>query len=283
MNVAPEMESINCPYCRRNRTTPWATEHGYTMVRCSTCGLLYVNPRPTRRWINEAVATGIHRDIQCGGTAIGSRSRSKIGFYKSILSSMFVDVWGGGSPISWLDVGAGYGEFVESLNLMPFVSGSTIEGVEPMKPKADHARSRGLSIRDGYLREVDGVYDFLSLINVFSHIPDFREFLCDVKRVLKPTGEFFIETGNIGDLQGPWEVPTELDLPDHLVFASEQRILDYLQEADFIIVAIERRRKDGLINLGKNVIKAALGRPVTWGMPYTSNYRRIFVRARRRA
>ena len=207
------------------------------------------------------------------------RVGAKVTRYKKILSSMFNDVWQNPKEISWLDVGAGYGEVVEAISALA-PPGSKIEGIEPMKPKAFHARRRGLEIREAYLSEVLEKFDFLSLINVFSHIPDFRVFLKDVKGVLVVNGELFIETGNIGDLISSHEVPTELDLPDHLVFAGEQNIIDYLCEAGFTIVDIKRRRKDGLINFAKNIIKKIIGRQVTLAIPYTSQYRTLLIRAK---
>ena len=117
-------------------------------------------------------------------------------------------------------------------------------------------------------------------MNVFSHIPDFRAFFKDIKNVLDVNGEFLIETGNIGDLLSHHEVPTELDLPDHLVFAGEQNIIGYLNEAGFSIVAIRRMRKDGIINFAKNIIKKLIGRQVTLAVPLTSRYRSIMIRAK---
>ena len=274
-----ETENINCPSCGENKGVHWATENGYTAVKCIHCGLIYVNPRPSLALISEAVKTGMHREVGNGKSVIGRRVRSKVGYYKSVLTSMFNDVWDKSKPVSWLDVGAGYGEFVEAVSALA-LRGSKIEGLVPMKSKVQNARRRGLNIRDAYLSDIEDRFDFLSSINVFSHIPDFREFLKDVKMVLKPQGEFFIETGNIGDLHGPSDVPSELNLPDHLVFAGEQHILNYLREAGFSIVSIEKKRKDGFVNFGKNLIKKFIGRRVTLAVPYTSKYRRIFIRAK---
>ena len=93
-------------------------------------------------------------------------------------------------------------------------------------------------------------------------------------------GEFFIETSNIGDLVDNHEVPTELDLPDHLCFAGEQHLIGYLSESGFSIVEIRKIRKDGLINFSKNIIKKLNGRNVALAIPYTSSYRSILIRAR---
>jgi len=279
MNFENRTETINCPYCDESKSSPWASENGFTAVKCSECGLVYVNPRPIQSLISEAVATGIHSNVEHGRTAIVRRIGSKVIRYKKILTSMFKDVWQNPREISWLDVGAGYGEVVEAVTALAS-SGSRIEGIEPMKPKVTRARVRGLKISEKYLCDVTEKFDFVSLVNVYSHIPDFRIFLEEVKNVLTDNGEFYLETGNIADLVDSHEVPTELDLPDHLVFAGEQHLTGYLSEAGFSIVAIRRMRKDGLINFSKNIIKKLIGRQVTLAIPYTSHYRSLLIRAK---
>ena len=64
-----------------------------------------------------------------------------------------------------------------------------------MKPKAEAANKRGLKVHNCYLSELDRKYSIVSLIHVFSHIENIREFLVDVKGVLKTNGELFLETG----------------------------------------------------------------------------------------
>ena len=62
-------------------------------------------------------------------------------------------------------------------------------------------------------------FDFVSLIHVFSHLPDLRD---------------------------SSDVPTELDLPDHLVFAGERHIVGYLEEASFEVIEIVHRPTSNL-------------------------------------
>jgi len=280
LNNKSKVESIVCPYCYGSKRSPWARENGFTAVKCSECGLVFVNPRPIQSLISESVETGIHRNVEHERTAIVHRVGRKVIRYKKILASMFNDVWQDPREISWLDVGAGYGEVVEAVSALA-PSGSRVEGIEPMEPKATRARARGLKISEKYLSDVTEKFDFVSLVHVYSHIPDFRIFLEEIKKVLADNGEFYLETGNIGDLKSRHEVPTELDLPDHLVFAGEHHLTGYLSEAGFSIVAMRRLRKDGLINLAKNIIKKLIGRQVTLAIPYTSRYRSIQIRAKR--
>jgi len=274
-----ELETVNCPYCNESRSFPWANENGFTAVKCASCGIVYVNPRPIASVIRAAVRTGVHDEWGHAGKAIEHRMASKVFRYKNILAYMFDDVWESSRSVIWLDVGAGYGELIEAVGSLA-APGSRIEGIEPMIPKVVHARARGLAIREAFLGDVQDRYDFVSLINIFSHIADFRMFLSDVKRILSEKGELLIETGTAGDLESSHDVPTELDLPNHLVFAGEKHIMGYLSEAGFSIVRIKRMRRDGLINFVKNVVKRMIGRKVSLRVPYTSLHRSIIVRAR---
>jgi len=279
MKPESETEQIRCPCCDASRHSFWVSENGFDAVKCSSCGLIYVNPRPIRALITEAVQTGVHRNVAHDRTAVGRRVGAKVSRYQLIFRDFFADIWRLKRDISWLDVGAGFGEVVEAVTLLA-TEGSKVTGIEPMKPKASDAQARGLKVLEVYLGDVNERHDFVSLIDVFSHIPDFRKFLDDLKKVLKVNGDLFIETGDIGKLSHFRQVPSEWDLPDHLVFAGEQNMVDYLTSAGFEIVKIEKRRVDGLETFEKNIAKKILGRQVNLSLPYSSPYRTMLIRAR---
>jgi hypothetical protein len=282
MTSQPSTELIACPYCGAQEHSFWAAEIGFTAVRCTACALIYVNPRPSLANIDMAVRTGVHSEEAHGLDVKSYRDPRKVARYRATFARMFEDIWRRGSPISWLDVGAGYGEIVEAVMGLA-APGSRIEGLEPMQPKADHARARGLAITQDYLRPGRPPADFVSIVDVFSHVPQFHEFLRDVRSALTPQGEIFVETGNLADLRVRAQFPGELGLPDHLVFAGEAQLCGFLDRAGFELVRIERQRIDGLVHLAKNVVKKALGRPVKLALPYSSNYRQLLIRARLRA
>jgi SAM-dependent methyltransferase len=277
---ASTLELVACPYCSSKQYHPWAQELGFTAVRCTDCSLLYCNPRPAASLIDSAVRTGSHGAQAQGLVVTARRIDSKVARYRRVFADMFKDRWQAGMPVSWLDVGAGYGEVLESVaSLAP--SGSEVRGLEPMRPKAIAARARGLTIIEDYLRPALQLKaQVISVVDVFSHIPDFAGFLRDVRAALMPSGELFIETGNLADLAQRADFPGELGLPDHLVFAGERHLLGYLERAGFELVAIRRSRIDGAANLAKNIVKKMIGRPAAIGIPYTSKYRQIQVRAR---
>jgi cyclopropane fatty-acyl-phospholipid synthase-like methyltransferase len=144
------------------------------------------------------------------------------------------------------------------------------------------ARARGLSVTEAYLSPSHSKVDYISAIDVFSHIPDFRGFLSDVRQVLNQHGELFLETGNLADVQDRKDFPSELGLPDHLVFAGERHLSGFLKQAGFDVRCIRRRRIDGFTTLLKNGAKKLLGRPAQLTVPYLSKYRQIQIRARLR-
>ena len=275
------LETIPCPYCGSARHRPWAQELGFTAVRCLECELLFCNPRPAQTLIDAAVRTGTHGPEAQGLVVTARRLGAKVARYRRVFGDMFDDLWRAGRPVSWLDVGAGYGEILEAVKALA-PPGSRIAGLEPMHPKAAAARERGLEIVEDYLRPGQPKVQVVSVVDVFSHVPDFGAFLSDVRAVLEPGGELFIETGNLADLERRDEFPYELGLPDHLVFAGEKHLKGYLDRAGFDIVRTRRWRIDGLLNLAKNVVKKLIGRPAAFGIPYTSHYRQIQVRARLR-
>jgi 2-polyprenyl-3-methyl-5-hydroxy-6-metoxy-1,4-benzoquinol methylase len=275
------LEQIACPYCSSDNYSQWATELSFRAVRCNSCAIIYMNPRLKLSSIDAAVRTGAHGD-EAGGLNVKSRHQSaKVSRYRRIIGSMFDDKWRGGAQVSWLDIGAGYGEVVEAVTAVA-PTGSRVQGLEPMKPKAEHARARGLAVTEAYLGPQHAGVDVVSVIDVFSHIPDFHAFLRDVKNVLNANGEILIETGNLADLANRSDFPGELGLPDHLVFAGEKHLRGYLDRAGFDVIRIEEFRIDGLGNLVKNIVKKIIGRPVTTSVPYTSKYRQLLVRAKLR-
>jgi len=154
-------EAINCPFCNENVSTIWAQENGFNAVKCSLCGLIYVNPRPVASYIEDAVKKGIHGSNR---TVVGKPSATKVLSYRRIFLDVFADVWASKRKVSWLDVGAGFGEIVETLiGLAP--PGSVIEGIEPMRPKVQEANKNGINIKEGYVYDIKGTYEYVSLIN----------------------------------------------------------------------------------------------------------------------
>jgi 2-polyprenyl-3-methyl-5-hydroxy-6-metoxy-1,4-benzoquinol methylase len=272
------LELISCPFCKGKENSFWATDNGFKAVKCNDCGFVFVNPRPKNELINKAVITGMHSEEANFLNVVTKMIPKKVDYYEKVFKGFFYDDFKKQNKISWLDVGAGFGEIVEAVERIA-PSNSYIIGVEPMKPKVEDANLRGLKIKNGYIDSIDEKFQYISLINVFSHIPDFTSFLKDLKERLLPDGEIILETGNAADLESK-SVPGDLSLPDHLIFAGEKHIIGFLEREGFNIIEIKRYRIDTFLGFIKDVIKKIIGKNVNLVFPYSSSYRSLFIRAR---
>ena len=273
-------EAVACPLCRASDGRPWGAENGFVAMKCGPCGMVYVSPRPRSEEISEANKIGEHRTASGGALkVVYRRSPRKIRHYRHIVRTMFRAEIESGVPLAWLDVGAGYGELIEAvMGVLP--PGSAVEGIEPMQPKVDCARALHLPVSNTSLAAVDRRFDVVSLINVFSHLPDFDGFLGELRRVMNDGAILFIETGNGGDLSSAAEYPDRLYLPDHLVFAGVDHIRRFLARNGFEVSAVHALRLDTVGWMVKNVAKRILGRDAKLGMPLSSPFRTVFFKAR---
>lgn len=162
-------------------------------------------------------------------------------------------------------------------------AGSSVVGLEPMIIKARAAQQRELNVIAGFIGADAEKRQFASLINVFSHINDFDVFLREVSSVLVDGGELLIETGDMEGLRTREEFPGDLGLPDHVAFACRKHLQGFLERNGFEVVSMHRASIDTYLYTLKNIVKKVLGRNVIIKWPYSSPYRTVRVRAKKRS
>jgi SAM-dependent methyltransferase len=230
------LQRVNCYSCSSNQNTFYATENGFNLVKCSECGLLFVNPRPDDITITQAHMVGVHRGIK-DLSVTGIFQCAKINRYLLILGKFFED----SSSLDgkeWLDIGCGYGEFL--LALKKFTSRKiVVKGIEPNIAKQKSAIKKGLDVCYFDLGLHKKKYDIISFLNVYSHLPDPVSFILSCRELLKPDGELLIETGDTADLISE-DHYRPFYLPDHLSFASESIVVSILERSGFEVVNIKK-------------------------------------------
>jgi len=273
---------INCYYCGSAASKPWGAENGFTMVKCRRCGLLYVNPRPDEDAIALGTRTGTHEGDALLDTNYG-RSPSRINALVDILNRLYEKPFLSQKTFSWLDVGCGYGEFIQALCV---ISGpnATIHGFDPNKEKI--ARFQSLDIGHAFTdaRELGVQYDFLSLLNVYSHLPNPVEAIQGWRKLLKPGGEILLQTGDWKNLRKK-DFPRNLNLPDHLSFATEHIVTSILRNLGFKILKVERVRCSAFKHYSvkyriKDIIKLLVRRHHQLANWHRNPYRDMWIRAR---
>lgn len=234
---AAVLERVNCYVCGTRNERVWAQENGYTAVRCAECGLVYVDPRPPLESISKAAQTGLHEG-QDRLDVVGSYGGApRVRHYVRVLHDLYGPGYFYGSGERWLDYGCGYGEFLEALREE---SGKTLSltGFEPNAIKSASARERGLDV--GFeSTTLERRFHYLSLLNVYSHLPNPLTTLAELREALEPGGELLLQTGNFAELERE-EIPVRLDLPDHLSFAGERLVQRVFEASGFRVHRVVR-------------------------------------------
>lgn len=255
-NLTVKTIDVCCYNCGSDQRTYYAAENGYTMVKCSDCGLLYVTPRPTEQEIDQAHQHGIHRG-KSKLRMTGSFKAVKVGVYKRILKEIYPTELTE-KKLQWLDIGCGHGEFLIALDRVS--SGQiTASGLEPNGRKREAARRKGLDVSYFDIDTHNQKYDIISLLNVYSHLPDPPGFLKSCRNLLNPGGELLIQTGDAADLSAD-EMWRPMYLPDHLSFATEEIVMAILKRCGFEILTIRKYPSISmsLTSMAKELVKVGL-------------------------
>ena len=265
------MVTKNCYYCGSEQYTFYAEENGYNLVKCSVCGLLFIENRPSDSEISQSQKQGIHS----GSKSINTTGRywpEKTTWYLKVLDDLFDGEFG--NKNTWLDVGCGYGELMKAIQT--YNSKVIVKGTEPNVHKQESARKRGLDVSYFDLDSHDKKYDVVSLLNVYSHLPNPQEFLNSIKKILEPNGELILETGDTADLAAKDHHRPFL-LPDHLSFVSEKIMVGLLERLGFEILSIKKYPivRFNFVTIAKEFVKAILP-----NYPYPSKLKYYFTNSR---
>lgn len=229
------MRRIQCYHCQSNESVHYAQENSYTLVKCCGCSLIYLQDMPDDSEITESHRQGIHKGLKQLNVT-GVFNENKIPEYINVLADLYTafdkDVK------TWLDVGCGHGEFLIALDQFSKHK-LTISGSEPNIHKQESARAKGLDVSFFELESHNKKYDCISLLNVFSHLPDPPAFLKTLKNLLNTGGELLIETGDTARFSAR-EHYRPFYLPDHVSFASEEIITNMLERLDFQILGVKK-------------------------------------------
>ncbi|MDP2471475.1 MAG: class I SAM-dependent methyltransferase [Candidatus Palauibacterales bacterium] len=216
---------------------------------------------------------------------VGRHSSLKVDEFCQKTSALFPQEELRSEPCRWLDIGAGFGELLEALDVL-VASGSELLGLEPCEAKVKWCQSRGIPVTSAELRDISGEFTHVSLVNVFSHLPDPVEFFEGLRIRLKPRGQLLLATGNAGDIPRS-EFPGSLYLPDHLSFSGEGHMRAILDKAGYKVIAMQRYRagvtgENRLVGHLKNLARKSLRRPaVPLRIDENSRFRFLWIRAER--
>jgi 2-polyprenyl-3-methyl-5-hydroxy-6-metoxy-1,4-benzoquinol methylase len=202
----------------------------WTLHTCVQCGLIYLDPRPTKDAMHLVYTAAYgRRKAPPGPARRGPLSRIKAGARRGYLANAYG--YGTGVGVldrtlglgvlliaNWrerldhsvlqlraqpggrlLDIGCGVGALVETLGHL----GWNAEGIDTDEEVVAVCRARGLRVSLGTLEEQrypDNHFDVVTMMHVIEHVPDPVGTLREVHRILKPGGRVLMLTPNTKSL-----------------------------------------------------------------------------------
>ncbi len=252
--AAALFEQISCPLCedgefdvvRACRHPPTVSENDLRecysassnhilldqVVRCRSCSLQYVNPRPRAEVIIESYAGAVDP------TFVAQNEERIRTFTQTLRQVMRRVSLASGKGKRLVDVGCAGGACPAAARALGF----DVVGVEPSRWMADYGRrTHGLDIREGLL--VPGMFppaslDFLTLWDVLEHVPDPHQLLTLAAELLKPGGVLAVTYPDVGSLCARlmgerW--PFWLSV--HLLYYDRKTMRRQLERADLEVVS----------------------------------------------
>ena len=239
-SLSEQLEHVRCALCGADdpRSILHADELSlrersrlrWTIVRCRTCALVYVNPR-----LGTRQASAIYEE-------------KTYGFVRSQLADAFVDGKTHAMRLldelesicpagTLLDIGCATGDFLQTAR----ERGWEARGVELSPSAAAVAERRGFDVAMGTLADARlpaGSFDVVTILDVIEHLTDPLAELREIYRVLRPGGLVVVETPNWNSiyrllLRQRWAA---LQPRLHLLYFSRRTLSRMLERAGFDIM-----------------------------------------------
>jgi len=135
-----------------------------------------------------------------------------------------------------LDIGAGTGDFLSEANR----SGWTIMGIEPNNKAKAIAKIKGVNFAESLQNIEKHSQDVITMWHVLEHVPNLKEQIKELKRILKPDGTIVIAVPNFKsyDAQHYGIFWAAYDVPRHLWHFSKTAIKKLFGNEDMDLIKI---------------------------------------------
>ncbi|MBI4538233.1 MAG: class I SAM-dependent methyltransferase [Gemmatimonadetes bacterium] len=227
-------EAIACVLCGARDEEELFRKGGLRFVRCRSCRLIYMNPRPS--------AEGLERLYACESAANDAwvdvlLSEAEEEFQTRDFSALLDEVQRLRPAGRLLDVGCSIGRLLA----LARGRGYDVLGIELGGRARTYAREHyGLPVLGEKLECADLAsesFDAVALVEVLEHLPDPRRMLSEVRRILKPGGVLLAGVPNAGSL-GVMVLHGEARTfnRNHLVYFGEGTLVRLLEQEGFRVV-----------------------------------------------
>ncbi len=166
----------------------------FAAVRCDSCGLVYLNPRPDISEFETIYPPNYH------AFNFSEKDFGIVYKIRARLEAQRLLNWCEDLPLEAriLDIGCGDG-FHLNLLKQHGIKSWQLEGIDLDRRAVEMAEKSGLKVRHGLIEELalpENEYDLALLIQTIEHVEKPDAILSAVKRILKPKGKLIVVTDN---------------------------------------------------------------------------------------
>lgn len=231
-NENVNMERINCIFCGVSSNHIAISENGYNGLKCETCNIIYISPRPSADYITHLYTD--YQSVQYADAQFqfdrykrmeAARTLLKIRNYRE--SGSILEIGPGGG--FFLLEARNYNYEPYGIELNPFEARWIKEKFHiPCETTALSKSSFG-----------GRMFDIIYHRDVLSHMYDPVGVFGDINQSLKKKGLLVFETGNFADVKEKYyKFYSQFFYPDHLFFFGEKSVEILLKKTGFKCVHI---------------------------------------------
>lgn len=201
--TSPPLEDVACSLCGQYDAEPVAvgedfedqtSRETFLALRCERCDLIYLSPRPAADWLPSIYPADYHAfDFFPEHFGLAYKARSWIE-KRRVLDACR----GLGASARILDVGCGNGFHIHLLRTYGRPEWH-IEGIDADSRAVDAARTSGLDVHHGDVRDVDlplASYDLVLLNMTLEHLSNPLATVRRIRELLRPGGRLLVVTDN---------------------------------------------------------------------------------------
>jgi len=220
----------SCLLCRSIEFRPFIREGEWQYLRCLNCGLIFLEPQPSKEFLHSHYQDYLPADYQ--GIESWRKLMAQVFAKTASLVQEMIPI-----PGRLLDVGCGYGFFLEEMAQR----GWQVEGIEISDTGLSFAREQlGLNVSDRPLPRPDwqdNCYDVITLFYVIEHLQNPLGVIREAHRLLRTGGLLLLRwphTAPVARVLRPWVKQMRLyQAPSHLFDFSPVTIYKILDQLDF--------------------------------------------------